>query len=64
MKVLLLGLLASAALTLAACQSDMTGLPRTPEATPAATAGNQADVPHGDAYFEEMIGRYDLSNAK
>ena len=63
MRNVLLALLASASLSLAACQSDMTGNPRTPEAINAAPS-SPTDVPHGDAYFEEMLGRYDLNRDK
>ena len=61
MRNLLLALLATASLSLVACQSDMTGNPRTPEALSAASASSHPDVPHGDAYFETMISRYDLT---
>ena len=62
MKFALVALVALAASALAACQSDMTGVsPRTLEAQ---TPTSHPDVPRGDAYFEQMLDRYDLTNAK
>jgi len=62
MKFALIALVALAAGALAACQSDMTGaVPRTLEAQ---TPTSHPEVAHGDAYLEQMLDRYDLTNAK
>ncbi len=61
MKLALTALLGALLATLAACQSDMTGpLPAsTPDATLApSTDLAHPDVPVGDVYLEEMLGRY------
>ena len=63
MKLVLLALFTPTLLALAACQSDMTGTPRTMEATPSST-NLHPDVQHGDAHFEEMLDRYDLPSDK
>jgi hypothetical protein len=62
MKLAMLAMVGTLLVTLSACQSDMTGPAAAPDYsnTPlvAPPGDNHPDVPAGDIYFEEMIGRY------
>lgn len=64
MKLALLALLTFGLASLAGCQSDMTGTPRSAGTVTASPSDLHPNVPAGDTYFEEMIGRYNLADTK
>ena len=64
MKLVLLALLTFTLASFAGCQSDMTGAPYTAGTVSTNPGDLHPNVPTGDNYFDTMIGRYDLANAK
>ena len=63
MKVAMILMLGAMLATLGACEADVMG-PRSTAPNPAlenSLENMHRNVEHGDVYFEEYIGRYDLN---